>query len=110
MEKPEQFLREDLGQRFILKEKSIGPPSQYLGNKVSQVTMENGVRCWSFSSSQYIQNAVKNVESYLSKTGEKLPNCASSPWPRNYRPEIDTTPELSPTKASYFQSLVGILR
>ena len=110
MEEPERFLRKELGTRFTIKEKSIGPPSQYLGNKVSQVTLENGVQCWCFSSSQYIQNAVHNVEEYLLKQGEKGLPRAKSPWPSNYRPEIDVSPELSPPKASYYQSLIGILR
>jgi hypothetical protein len=110
MEEPEKFLREELGVRFTIKEKSIGPPTQYLGNKVSEVTMENGVKCWSFSSSQYVQNAVKNVESYLLKQGEKPLPKSKSPWPSNYRPEIDVTPELSSVYASYYQSLIGILR
>ena len=48
MEEPERFLRDELGNIFTLKEKSIGPPTQYFGNKVSQVTMENGTKCWSF--------------------------------------------------------------
>ena len=102
----------DVGEasRFTIKEKSIGPPTQYLGNKVSQVTMQNGVKCWSFSSSQYVQSAVKNVEDYLSKTGDKLPIRNKSPWTSNYRPECDITPELSPTKAAYYQSLIGVLR
>ena len=110
MENPEQFLREELGTRFKLKEKSIGPPSQYLGNKVSKVTMENGTSCWSFSSSQYIQNAVANVESHLQSRGEKLMVPAKSPWSYNYRPETDITPELSAEDAAYFQSLIGVLR
>ena len=110
MEEPERFIRDELGQRFTIKEKSIGPPTQYLGNKVSEVTMANGVKCWSFSSSQYTQNAVKNVETYLSKTGEKPLHKTKSPWPCNYRPETDISPELTELKASYFQSLIGILR
>lgn len=84
MTDPEKFIREELDEKFTVKPKSIGPPTQYLGNKVSEVTMENGVRCWSFSSSQYIQNAVNNVESYLSKSGESLPSRTKSPWPSNY--------------------------
>ena len=51
MDEPEKFLREELGNYFTLKEKSIEPPFQYLGNKVSKVTLENGKECWSFSSS-----------------------------------------------------------
>ena len=83
---------------------------QYLGNKVSQVTIENGAKCWTLSSSQYIQNAVKNVETHLKKTGEPpLPNKVQSPWPYKYSPEGDVTPELSPTHTSYYQSLIGVL-
>ena len=50
MEEPEKFLREEVGKRFTLKEKSIVPPTQYLGSKVSEVTMSNGTKCCSFSS------------------------------------------------------------
>ena len=110
MEEPEHFIRNELGSRFTVKEKSIGPPTQYLGNKVSNVTLENGTKCWSFSSSQYVQNAVANVETYLAKQEKKLPPRAKSPWPYKYRPETDVSPELSPVKASYFQSLIGVLR
>ena len=110
MEEPERFLRDELGNCFTLKEKSIGPPTQYLGNKVSLVTLGNGCKCWSFSSSQYVQNAVKNVEDYREKNGlGPLPR-VKSPWPRDYRPEADVSPELSSIEASYFQSLIGILR
>ena len=69
MEEPELFLRDELGNVFTLKEKSIGPPTQYLGNKVSQVTLKNVTNCWSFSSSQYVQSTVNNVEDYCDKQG-----------------------------------------
>ena len=110
MEEPEKFLQKELGKRFTLKEASIGPPVQYLGNKVSEVILDNGNKCWAFSSSQYVQSAVKNVEDHLRKTGEKLPARAKSPWTSQYRPKVDTTSELSPEKATYYQSLIGILR
>ena len=54
MEELERFLREELGALFTLKEKSIGPPMQYLGKKVSQVTLENGTKFRAFRFSQYI--------------------------------------------------------
>ena len=41
MEEPEKSLREEVGKRFTLKEKSIAPPTQYVGSKVSKVTMAN---------------------------------------------------------------------
>ena len=110
MEHPEKFLRQEFGNLFYLKEKSIGPPSQYLGNKVTQVTLENGQICWSLSSSQYVRNAVKNVEDYRNSKGLGPLMRATSPWPRDYRPESDLTPELSSDESSFYQSLIGTLR
>ena len=110
MESPEQFLRTELGSYFTIKEKSIGPPTQYLGNKVSQVTMSNDQKCWSFSSSQYVQSAVSNVEAYATKHNLKFPARCKSPWTSQYRPECDTTAELNPSRAAYYQSLIGVLR
>jgi len=51
MEEPERFLRDEFGKCFALKENSIRSPTQYLGNKVKMVTLENGRKCWSFASS-----------------------------------------------------------
>ena len=45
---------------ITLKEKSIGPLEQHLGNEEFQITLGNGVKCWSFSSSQHAQTSVKN--------------------------------------------------
>ena len=106
----ERVLRNEIGKYFLLKEKSIGPPDIYLGNKITKVTLEGGVDTWAFSSSQYVQNAVNNVESFLKTKGQSLPRRATSPFSPNYQPEIDITAELCPTMAAYFQSLVGILR
>ena len=64
-ENAESILRNELGRYFELKEESIGPPDHYLGGKVRKVQLENGVDAWVFSSSQYVQTAVKNVEAYL---------------------------------------------
>ena len=80
----EKLLREEVGKYFVLKEKSIGPPTIYLGNKVSKVTLENGVDAWAFSSSQYVQSAVKNVKDYLQRNGKSLPKRANTPFTSNY--------------------------
>jgi len=50
------------------------------------------------------------VEGYLHKIYLLLPKRAPAPLSPNYRPEIDTSPELEPQQASYYQSLIGILR
>ena len=104
----EIILREELGKHFVLKESSIGPPKIYLGNKLTLVTLENGTKAWSLSSSQYVQAAIKNVEEYLKKKNLKLPR--ASPFPPNSRPELDTSLELNSEDTSYYQCLIGVLR
>ena len=108
----ENVSRNEIGKYFVMKPGSIAPPKIYLGNKVPKVTLDNGVDAWSFSSSQYVQNAVANVEAYLRKLGKSLPRKATAPFTTGYCPEIDTTAELDPVEqaASYYQSLIGIIR
>jgi hypothetical protein len=62
----ERILRAGIGKYFELKEESIGPPTIYLGGHLRKVELTNGVKAWAFSSSQYVQEAVRNVEAYLS--------------------------------------------
>ena len=112
-ENADNTLRRDLGRYFELKEESIGPPKIYLGGHVRKVQLDNGVECWAFSSSQYVQTAVKNVEDYLSKRVDSkwtLPSKAETPLRATYRPELDVSPELQPIESAYYQSLIGILR
>lgn len=109
----ESILRNELGRYFELKEESIGPPSQYLGGKVRKVQLVNGVWAWAFSSSQYVQAAVKNVEEYVAKEENKrwkLPVKAETPTRTTYRPELDVSRELGSTDAAYYMSLIGVLR
>ena len=109
-ENGESVLRGEVGKYFELKEESIGPPDIYLGGKMRNVTLENGVQAWSFGSSQYVQAAVDNVEQYLAKQDKSLPTRARTPFTCDYCPETDTTKELEPTSASYYMSLIGVLR
>jgi hypothetical protein len=56
---------------------------------------------------------VKNVEEYLLKRMDgkkKLPSRSDTPLRYSYRPELDISPELQPSLASYYQSLIGVLR
>ena len=49
----ESVLRNEIGSgpdSFELKPESIGPPSQYLGGKLSLITLADGTKAWSFSS------------------------------------------------------------
>ena len=99
-----------------MKEESIGPPKIYLGGHIRKVELDNGVKCWGFSSSQYVQATVKNVEEYLEERHRNGDNSfelltkAETPMTTSYRAELDIIPKLSPADASYYQSLISILR
>jgi len=112
-ENAESILRNEMGKYFELKQESIGPPKLYLGGNLRKVQLENGVNAWAFGSSQYVQSAVKNVEEWLAKEenkGWKMPRNADTPLVTSYRPELDVSPELNATEASYYQSMIGVLR
>ena len=96
---------------FPLQADLIQKPTRYLGAEITEVTLPNGVRAWAQGSNQYINEAVWNVETWLSEKGKRgLQQCAPTPMSYGYRPELDVSPELSPDNASYFQSLISILR
>lgn len=109
-EKAESILCDEIGKYWNLKESSIGKPKIYLGGKYREVELDNGTKCWAFGSSQYVQAAVENVKAWLAKSGRKLPKRAEAPFKSGYRPEIDVSQELTGEEASYYQSLIGILR
>ena len=100
-ENGEKILVKEIGKYFTMKPRSIGPPSLYLGGHMRQVTLVNCMKAWGFSSSQYVQAGVKNVEEYLTTTEHKLPSKALTPIQTSYRPEIYTSIELGSTDAAY---------
>ena len=53
---------------------------------------------------------MKNVEKHLEKHGKQLRRGLNSPMSNKYRPECNVIPELSREDASYYMSLIGILR
>ena len=64
---------------------------------------------WAFSSSQYVQAAVKNVEEYVKdKYNLKVPSRAETPIQTLYRPELDASMDLTPVLEYYYISLIGI--
>ena len=107
--KPAEEALREIGKYFSLTEKSIGPPKIYLGCKVS-VILPSGVWAYSFSSSQYVQETIKNVEAYLLEREMKLSRKVNLPISPGYRPELDQSRELDPKEEAYFQSLIGILQ
>ena len=99
----------EIGEYWIMKVKSIGIPNIYFSNKVSNVTLENGVSVWSFRSSQYVQSVVQNMEKYLCLINQSLPKYAPDPFITNYHPRIDTSSTFNDSDSSYYQLLIGIL-
>lgn len=101
----------EIDKYFHMKPDSIGDPDIYLGAKLRQNQLDNGVFCWSMSSSKYVQEAVANVEEWIGKNldGLKLRPKVSVPWPAHYTVEDDGSPELGPQLANYYQHLVGVM-
>ena len=96
---------------FKMKKGSIGDPDIYLGAKLKEHTLPNGVKAWGKSPSKYIQEAVKNIETYLAKEGQPgLKKKITSPFPANWHAELDTSEELDHKEAGHYQSQIGILR
>ena len=73
--------------------------------------LDNGVEAWDFVSSQYVNSAVKNVHYYIRKHERwKLPDKAYNPLTTTYWHELCSTTDIQPTEASFYMSLIGILR
>ena len=97
-------------QRFFkLKDDKIDEPDMYLGAEVSKI-QSDGTEFWTMSGEIYIKTAVRNLEDVLSSRGLRLPSKCYTPLSSNYRPELDTSPELKANGVVEYQELIGILR
>ena len=95
---------------FKMKPNSIAPSDIYLGCKVKKIRLPNMVKAWTFSSSQYVQGAVSNVETFLQYLdGYIFSTNTNNPLSNNYRPVMDSSPELDGVDGDYYQSFIGIL-
>lgn len=99
-----------LGDFYRLKD-GFEKPKRYLGADVVEWRFGDDSKLrWSLSSSQYVKEAIRNVEEELAKSNLRLPGKSSTPMPLNYRPELDTSPLLADDAVHYFQSQISILR
>jgi hypothetical protein len=101
-----------LDEYFKMKEGSIQVPTFYLGAKLNNTVLTNGVVAWGMSSSKYVQSAFQNVKEYMAALpgDQKLMKKASGPFEGGYKPGLDESPELDPTRENFYQSQIGILR
>ena len=98
---------------FKLKPSSIGDPGIYLGAKLKYTRAENGLQCWTLSPSKYVQESCKNYETFLKNNFDgkySQPKMSPNPFVGGYRPETDMTDPLEPDRASYYQTMIGVMR
>jgi hypothetical protein len=103
---------EKLDEYLKMKEGSIQVPTFYLGSKLKNNFLPNGVVAWGMISSKYVQSAVQNVQDYLAAlpVDQKLLKNSSGPFAGGYKAELDESPELDPNRANFYQSQDGIMR
>ena len=106
---PEEVLKSLKSETIRFKNDKIEAPEMYLGAKLQQKEI-NGVNCWTIGSVDYINAAVKTVESNIAKLRWRLPNKARTPMTASYYPELDATPELEPNDITLYQEIIGMLR
>ena len=95
----------------MIKAESIGDPDIYLGAKVKQMKMNNGVTAWAISPSYYVNEDVSNCEKWIWENMPEHKNSSrtTNPFPTDYDPDLDTTNELDEDQPTYYQSQIGIL-
>jgi len=96
-----------------LKPDSVGDPDIYLGAKLRQTQLPNGVWAWALSPSKYVNQAVRNCETHLKEHFDgrfTLPKRAENPFSMSYESELDESTPLDPNAASYFQTIIGVMR
>ena len=75
--------------------------------------MDIDVWCWSIIPSKYVQEDVRNCQTYLKENfydEYELVANAHNPFPLGYEPCMDVSLLLSPDEASYFQTIIGEMR
>ncbi len=96
-----------------LKPSSVSNPDIYLGAKLKQTRLPNGVMAWGLSPSKYLVQAVKNCQIHVTdKLNGKysIPARADNPFPVDYDPTTDQTDILDPECLSVYQHLIGVMR
>ena len=96
-----------------LKPDSVGDPDIYLGAKLRQTRLPNGVMAWALSPSKYVNQAVRNCETHLKDHFDgrfSLPKGADNPFCMTHEPELDDSTPLDLDAASYFQTIIRVMR
>ena len=57
----------------------------------------------------YVKAAIRNVEMWLDKKGERLKTKAACVFPSGWKPECDVTHRLNDDDASWYHQQIGVL-
>ena len=99
---------------FTLKPSLIDEPDIYLGDKLEKMRLENVVWEWANIPARYVNESVANMERYLDELADA--RCQlhkkkrKNPFIGDYSPEIHETPAFDHDLASWYQSLIIMIR
>ncbi len=91
----------------------MGNPDIYLGAKLKETRLPNGVTVWELNPSKYVVQAVKNCQLHLTEKlagKHSIPARADNPFPVDYDPSTDLSGLLDPDCSSSYQRLIGVMR
>ena len=87
-----------------LKPDSVCPSEMYPGANLKKKTFEDGTLVRGLLPAKYVQQAVRNVKTYLKTNLDgrySLPKRGDNPFPVDYALEEDVTPLLEPKSVTY---------
>jgi hypothetical protein len=96
-----------------LKPSLLGDPDIYLGAKLKQNRLSNGVIAWGCSPSKYIDQAGENCQIHLTEklnVKYSIPARTDNPFPVDYDPSTDLSDILDPECLSFYQHLIDVMR
>ena len=96
-----------LENHFKYRLKDVGPPKRYLGATIEKVNIA-GMNTWSMSAREYLEKAIPVIEERFGTL--KQNNKVTTPLPKDYHPELDTSRLLNDEHIEVYQSYIGILR
>jgi hypothetical protein len=98
---------------ILLKPSYVGNLDIYLGAKLKQTRLPNGVMARGLSPSKYVVQAVKDCQLHLTETLNRkysIPAREDNPFPVEYDPSTDLSDILDPECSSFYQHLIGVMR
>ncbi len=96
----------DINKYLPLKPSSVGDPDIYLGAKLKETQLPNGVMAWGLSPSKYVvQHLTEKLAGRYS-----IPARADDLFPVEYDPSTNQSDLLNPDCSSFYQHLIGVMR